>query len=78
MTTSKPIMNYIRFSLTNLAILIVCAMSLTAEESDNKESKRRALPAPFASPPFPSAEYQGYPLIGVPPSDTVSINASFL
>ncbi|MFZ1933190.1 MAG: outer membrane beta-barrel protein [Thermoguttaceae bacterium] len=30
---------------------------------------RRALPAPFASPPFPSAEYQGYPLIGVPASD---------
>ena len=24
------------------------------------------LPAPFASPPFPSGEYQGYPLIGVP------------
>jgi len=28
------------------------------------------LPAPFASPPFPSAEYQGYPLIGVPASDS--------
>ena len=28
-------------------------------------------PAPFASPPFPTAEYQGFPLIGVPPSDTV-------
>ncbi len=27
---------------------------------------RRAMPAPFASPPFPSGEYQGYPLIGVP------------
>jgi hypothetical protein len=27
---------------------------------------RRTLPAPFASPPFPSGEYQGYPLIGVP------------
>jgi hypothetical protein len=36
-----------------------------------KEPPRRALPAPFPSPPFPSAEYQGYPLIGVPPSDTV-------
>ena len=36
-----------------------------------KSKKRRALPAPFASPPFPSAEYQGYPLIGVPPSDEV-------
>lgn len=41
------------------------------DESKNEEPKRRALPAPFASPPFPSAEYQGYPLIGVPPDDTV-------
>ena len=32
---------------------------------------RRALPAPFQSPPFPSGEYQGYPLIGVPAGDTV-------
>lgn len=39
--------------------------------SDDKEPKRRALPAPFQSPPFPSAEYQGSPLIGVPPNDTV-------
>ena len=31
---------------------------------------RRALPAPFDSPPFPSGEYQGYPLIGVPASDS--------
>ena len=31
---------------------------------------RRALPAPFQSPPFPSAEYQGYPLIGVPAGDS--------
>jgi hypothetical protein len=30
------------------------------------EQKRRALPAPLASPPFPSGEWQGYPLIGVP------------
>ena len=41
------------------------------KEDDSKEPKRRALPAPFQSPPFPSAEYQGYPLIGVPPDDTV-------
>ncbi len=40
-------------------------------DEDKKEPPRRALPAPFASPPFPSAEYQGYPLIGVPCSDTV-------
>lgn len=32
-----------------------------------QESKRRALPAPFFSPPFPSSEYFGSPpLIGVP------------
>lgn len=42
----------------------------TNEEDEKKEPPRRALPAPFPSPPFPSAEYQGYPLIGVPPDDT--------
>jgi hypothetical protein len=36
-----------------------------------EEKPRRALPAPFNSPPFPTAEYQGFPLIGVPPSDAV-------
>lgn len=41
------------------------------ENCDTKEPARRALPAPFPSPPFPSAEYQGYPLIGVPPDGTV-------
>src|SRR5580692_4942939 len=41
------------------------------EDKENEEPKRRALPAPFASPPFPSGEYQGSPLIGIPPSDTV-------
>lgn len=41
------------------------------EKSENKEPTRRALPAPYASPPFPSSEYQGSPLIGVPPSDIV-------
>jgi hypothetical protein len=34
---------------------------------DEQEPKRRALPAPWSSPPFPGHEYQGYPLIGVPP-----------
>jgi hypothetical protein len=34
------------------------------------EKPRRALPAPFASPPFPTGEWQGFPLIGVPPNDT--------
>jgi len=36
------------------------------EEEAGPEPPRRALPAPFDSPPFPSSEYQGYPLIGVP------------
>jgi hypothetical protein len=32
------------------------------------EPVRRAAPSPFNSPPFPSSEYQGYPLLGIPPS----------
>ncbi len=35
------------------------------------EPYRRALPAPFSSPPFPSGEWQGFPLVGVPSSDSV-------
>src|SRR5262249_15495263 len=35
-------------------------------ESNEPEPKRRAMPSPWSSPPFPSSEYQGYPLIGVP------------
>jgi len=34
--------------------------------SDEPEPPRRALPAPLDSPPFPSSEWQGFPLIGVP------------
>lgn len=30
------------------------------------EPARRALPAPWDSPPYPSSEYQGSPLVGVP------------
>jgi Putative beta-barrel porin-2, OmpL-like. bbp2 len=30
-------------------------------------STRRALPPAFPSPPFPTGEWQGYPLIGIPP-----------
>jgi hypothetical protein len=33
--------------------------------------RRRALPEPWSAPPFPGHEYQGYPLIGVPPSSDV-------
>jgi hypothetical protein len=32
------------------------------------EPIRRAAPSPLNSPPFPSSEYQGYPLLGIPPS----------
>jgi Putative beta-barrel porin-2, OmpL-like. bbp2 len=35
-----------------------------------KEAPRRALPPPLASPPFPSGEWQGYPLVGVPVDTT--------
>jgi hypothetical protein len=35
-----------------------------------KEEKRRAMPSPWASPPIPGSEYQGYPLVGVPVDNT--------
>jgi hypothetical protein len=34
--------------------------------AEEPEPPRRALPAPLDSPPFPSSEWQGFPLIGVP------------
>src|SRR6266850_7696762 len=34
--------------------------------SNEPEPPRRALPAPLDSPPFPSSDWQGFPLIGVP------------
>lgn len=37
-------------------------------EAPQAESFRRALPAPFSSP-FPSTEWQGFPLVGLPPGD---------
>lgn len=47
------------------------AASGAASSPETKpEPARRALPAPFQSPPFPSAEWQGFPLVGVPVSDT--------
>jgi len=42
-----------------------------ANASETSDKPRRALPGPFDSPPFPSAEYQGYPLVGVPVDDTI-------
>jgi hypothetical protein len=40
-------------------------------QPETPEPYRRALPAPWTSPPFPGHEWQGYPLVGVPP-DPVS------
>lgn len=40
----------------------------TAQE--DQQAKRRALPAPLPAPPFPTSEWQGFPLIGVPPETT--------
>src|SRR5262249_3341275 len=40
------------------------------DEKTAEQPKRRALPAPFEAPPFPSSEYQGYPLLGVPVDTT--------
>ena len=41
------------------------------EEPDEPPLPRRAPPSPWDSPPFPMSEYQGYPLIGVPPGTIV-------
>jgi hypothetical protein len=35
-------------------------------KQDDPEPERRAQPSPWPAPPFPTSEYQGYPLIGVP------------
>jgi hypothetical protein len=40
------------------------------DKSKSKEPERRALPSPMPSPPFPTPEWQGFPLIGVPVSTT--------
>ncbi len=42
-----------------------------AEEPDEPALPRRAPPSPWYSPPFPVSEFQGYPLIGVPPGTIV-------
>jgi hypothetical protein len=41
----------------------------TNGDEETPEPPRRALPSPWDSPPFPTSEYQGYPLIGVPAPD---------
>jgi hypothetical protein len=40
------------------------------EQVPQTGSIRRTLPPPWDSPPFPSSDYQGYPLIGIPPDST--------
>jgi hypothetical protein len=39
------------------------------KQEEEPEKPRRALPSPWDAPPFPTSEYQGYPVIGVPPPD---------
>jgi hypothetical protein len=57
-----------------LTVLLACATAATAQQDGAQAPApvpaRRGLPAAFDSPPFPSSEYQGYPLVGVPPSAT--------
>src|SRR5262245_17117908 len=40
------------------------------DNGNGDQPPRRALPAPFEAPPLPTAEYQGFPLIGVPVDTT--------
>ncbi len=47
-----------------------CPKKTEEEPPEEPEKPRRAPPSPFGSP-FPVSEYQGYPLIGVPPTDEV-------
>src|SRR3954466_8401719 len=42
-----------------------------APRASGESSSRRALPPPIPAPPFPSGEWQGYPLVGIPPDTTL-------
>jgi hypothetical protein len=44
--------------------------SPNANGEEEPEPPRRTNPSPWNSPPFPVNEYQGYPLVGVPPDTT--------
>jgi len=46
------------------------SLSFGASATQPQASRRRALDAPFDSPPYPSSDYQGYPLVGIAPDDT--------
>ncbi|MGO9916554.1 MAG: hypothetical protein ACLQIB_17895, partial [Isosphaeraceae bacterium] len=37
----------------------------------SEDAPRRVPPNPWDSPPFPTSEWQGYPLIGIPPNPAV-------
>jgi hypothetical protein len=48
----------------------VVASPAALNPTNPTEPRRRSLPPPFPSPPFPTSEYQGFPLIGLPPDTT--------
>ncbi|HET6323455.1 MAG TPA: outer membrane beta-barrel protein [Planctomycetaceae bacterium] len=45
------------------------AFNPSGDSPDSPPAARRALPEAWPSPPFPGHEFQGYPLVGVPPSN---------
>jgi len=57
--------------MTTTPYVWLMLFSLVFSSLGAEDPPRRALPAPFESPPFPSTEYQGYPLVGVPASTDV-------
>ncbi len=58
---------------TTVVVLVPPAAPAPAPPAPKPPAKpdRRALPSPWDSPPFPNSEYQGYPLVGVPPDFTM-------
>jgi hypothetical protein len=48
------------------------AFNPTGDDPDSPPAERRALPESWSSPPFPGHEFQGYPLVGVPPGNNSS------
>ncbi|CDZ80650.1 hypothetical protein BN1013_01167 [Candidatus Rubidus massiliensis] len=62
----RSLISLYRYTLKRFCLIF---LALTFFKAYSEE--RRALPAPFLSPPFPTSEYQGSPLIGVPVNDTI-------
>jgi hypothetical protein len=56
---------------TSLALGQTLPPETASEERQPTKPDRRALPAPLPSPPMPTGEWQGYPLVGVPPDNTM-------